>query len=223
MFLKLIVCQTSDRPRFTAGQQAWRALAGIPGFIGQLGGWSIANANEAVILSAWLDGDAYGRFMADGHAAIVGASGQASLLTTVQVTCFEQDMAVAGRFADLAALMTALAADRPLADPCIRLVDCVVHPAARDGFRQVQHELWNPALAANGVLAGAFSGSVDDPNRFLTASVWGSASDHDAYNRHAVPQLMRQADVISACRAIAGRIVVADPAWSVGRNEKVRR
>jgi heme-degrading monooxygenase HmoA len=216
MFLKLIICQTTDPSRFAAGQQAWRPLAEVPGFLGQLGGWSVANAREAVILGLWQDAAAYERFMVDRHDGIAADAGQAAFIGSIQVQCFEQDLDIPGRYADLAALIRALAETRPAAVPCLRLVDCTVHAEARDGFRQGQQALWNPALTANGVLAGLFGVGVTDPQHFLTVSVWESAAVHDAYNRHVVPQLMRQVDVISTCRTIGGRVVALDPDWSVG-------
>ncbi|MBC7543779.1 MAG: DUF4937 domain-containing protein [Candidatus Sericytochromatia bacterium] len=215
MFVKLFVTTSSDPARFTQGQLAWRQLAGLPGFLGQLGGWGIANPREAVILSLWQDEAAYDRFMAADHDRIYAVAGQTAVRDTSQMTCFLQDRAIAGRQADLGDLVPWLARDeRPVA-PFMRLVECVVHPGAREAFRHMQATLWNPALTANGVLAGVFGVGTEDPHRFLTATVWASAADHDAYNRNVIPALMRQTDVIGACRAITGRVVHADPDWTV--------
>jgi quinol monooxygenase YgiN len=215
MLVKLIVCRTTDAPVFAEGQRTWRRLAALPGFLGQFGGWSTANDHEAVILSLWQDEAAYRQFMAATHDGLYAASGQSAVMASVQTACFREDVPIPGRQPDLGALVSILTQGDAPEMPFLRLVDCTVHAEAREDFRDSQRTLWNPALKANGVLAGTFACGIDEPHRFLTASVWVSAADHDAYNRNAVPQLMRHADVISKCRAITGRIVIVEPAWSV--------
>lgn len=216
MIVKLLVCRTTSPSAFAEGQGVWRRLAAVPGFVGQLGGWSTANDHEAVLLSLWADAAAHGRFLTGEHDGLVTASGQTAAVTAMQVALFDEDQPIAGRHPDLGALIASLSRQGAPEMPLLRLVDCTVHAEARSGFQETQRTLWNPALAAHGVLAGTFGCHVDEPTRFLTATAWVSAADHDAYNRNAVPHLMREADVISKCRAITGRIVIVEPSWSVG-------
>src|SRR5438067_13272005 len=39
VLVKWVSCEVTDRPGFDRGQRAWSGLAGVPGFLGQSGGW----------------------------------------------------------------------------------------------------------------------------------------------------------------------------------------
>ena len=215
MFIKHLVCKTTHRTRFAEGQAAWRQLSEVPGFIGRLGGWSVSNDHEAVILSLWQDEDTYLAFMTGQHDGLYADSGHAAVMGSVQTECYRQVMTIPGRDSDLDALVSRLVAGDGESGTYMRMVESTLHPEACDRFQEAQHELWNPALASSGVLTGTFGMSIEDATRFLTVSVWPSAAVHDVYNRTVVPQLMREADVIGNCRAITGRLVTVEPFWSV--------
>ncbi len=89
MLMKWIVCEVSpdQQAAFSEAQQAWSALSGAPGFLGQLGGWD--QAGRACVVGFWQDAAHYRRFMATLHDPIVDASGQANTITSCSVRLSE--------------------------------------------------------------------------------------------------------------------------------------
>ena len=216
MLITRIVCQTDDPSRFAGGQPAWQQLAGLAGFLGQFGGWSIANDREAILLSLWESDAHYQAFLTTQHEGLAAESGQAAALQAGQTACFEQAIAIPGRDTDLGDLVRRWARDGHPEAASLRLVETTVHAVAREGFFHAQRTLWNPALTANGILAGTFGPNVTEPNGFLTVSLWATMADQDAYQRTVLPGLISAADVIGSCRAITGRFATVVPDWTVG-------
>lgn len=89
MLVKWIVCEVPPEKRaaFSEAQQAWSALSGAPGFLGQLGGWD--QAGRACVVGFWQDREHHRRFMATLHDPIADHSGQASTYASCSVALTE--------------------------------------------------------------------------------------------------------------------------------------
>jgi hypothetical protein len=87
VLIKWVTCRVGDREAFHRGQLGWAAgLRGVPGFLGQWGGWSLRDRWVAHIFG-WWDGEAgYRAFMAGAHDGI--AAGQAGTYESIQVRLF---------------------------------------------------------------------------------------------------------------------------------------
>jgi len=86
--LKEILCEVDParREAFSRAQEAWSALSGVAGFLGQIGGWVEGEPERACILALWKDEPSYRAFLGGIHDAIVGASGQTATYLRCAVT-----------------------------------------------------------------------------------------------------------------------------------------
>lgn len=91
MLLKWIICSTQkeSQSRFSEAQEQWAALKDIPGFLGQVGGWSSKHPLQAGILSCWQDEASYQHFMHHLHDGIFQQSQQKETYTSISVTLFK--------------------------------------------------------------------------------------------------------------------------------------
>jgi hypothetical protein len=145
MLIKWIQCGVADREAFDHGQRALAGLRGLPGFLGQCGGWSRREPALAHVFGCWADRIGYDRFMAEAHNRI--AIAQAGTYDKVEVCLFERRMDIGGRspadFAD-ASLM--------------RLAHCRVKANRQARFIEAQAEIWNPGMVqAPGMRGGVFA------------------------------------------------------------------
>ncbi|MGH3975123.1 MAG: DUF4937 domain-containing protein [Pseudonocardiaceae bacterium] len=77
--MKWIRCEVIDRSGFDRGQRAWTSLCGLPGFLGQRGGWQQHSAGIAHIVAFWADHSSYDRrVMWHGSDRAVGKTTAAS-------------------------------------------------------------------------------------------------------------------------------------------------
>ncbi len=86
--LKEILCEVDPalREAFSRAQEAWNALSGVEGFLGQIGGWLEEEPNRACILALWSDEPSYRAFLGGVHDAIVSRSSQAATYLRCTVT-----------------------------------------------------------------------------------------------------------------------------------------
>ncbi len=209
--LKHIVCQVGvgDHQAFDDGQRAWQGLAGIPGFRGQTGGWSLDQDQDdhAVILGFWRDDAAVERFMAERHDELFAASGQQALIQDLQVTLWHR--------------VEGLGAGAPLAEVAgrdggfLRIAEARLLPAQLPHFEHVQRTVWDPAMEAAGVLASGLWRSDLDPERFLALSLWRSRQSERAWRNGPFFDCWRRAGVEDDCEEVTGRLVSVAPEWRV--------
>ncbi len=91
MLLKWIQCEVDGEKKaaFSAAQEKWRDLKGYPGFLGQIGGWNVADPQEACILAFWENHDSYQSFMSDQHDEIFARSRQKGTYYKISVDIVE--------------------------------------------------------------------------------------------------------------------------------------
>ena len=218
MFVKLIVCQVPEetRDRFTAGQRQWAALAGVDGFLGQVGGWQPSKAtpaddaaeHTAVIVGLWRDEDAYDHFMSDVHDSIFNANDQRGSYGAIDVTRWRRLLDIPGERATMPAAIAGGA--------LLRLAHCTVRGERVDHFIEVQQRLWNLSMAAAvGMLAGAFSVSDSEPRQYLVGTLWRSEDAHARYVTEDLPGLRDRSDVEIDCESLTGYAVPLEEAWGV--------
>ncbi|MBB3908408.1 DUF4937 domain-containing protein [Anoxybacillus sp. PDR2] len=78
MLLKWIKCGVfpEQKRRFSFAQEQWQELKAISGFLQQIGGWNVNDANEAYIFSFWENHSAYEAFMKRDHDEIMAKNNQ---------------------------------------------------------------------------------------------------------------------------------------------------
>lgn len=214
MLLKRIVCQVASdsRDAFSNAQAHWRQLKDIEGFRGQFGGWNAGDVSEscewACIVGLWQDSDSYQNFMSEFHDTVVEASGQAQTYVHATTALFEVQSDISGLHPDLCSAMGR--------SEFLRVADCSLRPGREAHFRQVQSDIWNPAMVATGgMAAGAFSRSLRDDDRFLVTTLWESEQSHAIYLRDAFAGLRSRAAVEDDVATLHGHGVVLEPSWRV--------
>lgn len=218
MLIKLIVCRVRNvtRNRFAEGQRCWSALAGVDGFLGQVGGWQPAKPtaittssdNTAVIVGIWRDEAAYDHFMRGIHDSIYDESGQRGSYSAIDVSKWRRRFDIPGERITMPEAIAEAA--------LLRVARCTVRPERVDHFLDVQQGLWNPAMAAaGGVLAGVFSVGETDPQQFLVCTIWRSVDAHARYATEDLPRLREDSEVETDCCGLTGYAVPVEPAWIV--------
>lgn len=192
MLLKWIRCSADDPGAFARGQLAWAGLRGLPGFLGQRGGWS----GDAHVIALWSDVDSHARFVAGPHDAL--AAGQAGTY----------------RHADVR-LLEAEPFGKPLGGgEVLRLAHCRVRPDRVQHFRRMQTEVWNGGMAAAPGFVGGLFG-CRDTTEFLVVSQWESVEAHARYQEQTFPALRAAAEPAGDLEEITGHVVVLEPDWEV--------
>ncbi|HET8683432.1 MAG TPA: YdbC family protein [Micromonosporaceae bacterium] len=90
MLVKWVWCGVVDRAAFDGGQRGWGGLRGLPGFLGQGGGYSRSRPAVAHIFSCWADPHSYETFMAQAHDRF--AATQAGTYRSIEVRLFDRLM-----------------------------------------------------------------------------------------------------------------------------------
>ncbi len=210
LIVKRIVCDVlaDKKTQFSQGQQEWRALAGQPGFAGQVGGWLDGDADKAVILGCWQDVGSYDRFMSEVHDSVFDVNGQKGTYSSGHVDRWQMVLPMPGERGSLSESIE----DAGL----IRIAHCRVKPSRFDHFIEVQQSIWNPGMASSGgMLAGAFNRHLEDETQFLVCTLWRSEADHRHYCSVNFPDLHRRAEVGQDCDDVFGMIVHIENAWDV--------
>lgn len=166
MLVKWIRCSVpaASRADFHKTQQAWQALAGLPGFVLQVGGWNAQDDSEACILAVWAGKTDYEFFMQHHHDRITGSSGQGKTYDTIIVAFFD----VLWHSGDTADWPAAFAGAEYL-----HITQHTVYPQREAHFLDVQRTIWGPEMGAAGMSAGLVSRLSPPGQRvYLTASAW---------------------------------------------------
>ena len=203
MIVKWIVCQVSDPVAFDRGQRGWTDLAALPGFLGQIGGWSTTVPGQAHVLGFWNDRRDHDAFMAGAHDRL--ASDQQGSYSGIEARLFASALEIGTlRLTDLARTEV------------VRLAHCLVRPDRREHFVTVQGDVWIPAMAAaEGMLGGTFGERDRERDEFLVLSLWESADAHDAYGTGSVRRLRETAGVADDVDRLVGALIELEPAWTV--------
>ncbi|MFC7533176.1 DUF4937 domain-containing protein [Actinoplanes sp. GCM10030250] len=201
MLVKWITCWAPDRVAFGVGQQAWAELHGVPGFLGQGGGWSRNTAGVAQIFGLWNDPASYQAFMGGAHDRIAAA--QVGTFDEVRVRIFDQRLVIGEGFP----------ADHSAAS-LLRLAHCHVRKRRQAHFVRAQADVWNPGMAAApGMCGGVFAQSGEA--EFLVLSAWRTAGDHQRYLDERFGQLRERAGLTVDLDAVTGDVVDLEPSWTV--------
>ncbi|MCB9451267.1 MAG: YdbC family protein [Anaerolineaceae bacterium] len=209
MILKWMRCtvEAADRAAFHEAQQAWRTLAGLPGFRIQVGGWNSQNPAEACILGVWADQAAYESFMQHHHDRIADTSGQATTYRAITVTFLD----VLGQTGEPAALAGAA---------CLHIAHSVLYPGRETHFREAQRTVWLPGMQGAGMVAGLFgmAQSAEGAPVYLTVSAWPTAAHfHDYLADHFTP-LRQQAHLETDTASRTATLICLEPLWTVTPN-----
>ncbi|MCP3803437.1 YdbC family protein [Allokutzneria sp. A3M-2-11 16] len=201
MIIKWVRCRAVDAGAFDRGQRAWSELAGLPGFLGQFGGWSRGEPDIAHVFAFWDNQADHERFMAGEHDRV--AADQAGAYDAIQVGLWESQLVIgAGLPADVAP------------GSVVRLAHCHVKPGRQEHFVRAQATVWNPGMeAASGMRGGMFSRRGEA--EFLVLSLWNSQADHERYRTDRFPGLRDRSEAMSDLRDITGDLIRLDPAWTV--------
>jgi len=200
MLIKWIVCDVpaAKRAAFSAAQEAWSALAGAPGFVGQFGGWD--QEGRACIAGLWESRAAYAHFMAEIHDTITDRNAQADTYTAARVALFDAVMDVGAPLPGAGGGL-------------LRVADCRVSAGREAHFEEAQRSVWNPGMGgAPGMNGGVFARVCQ---RYLVLSRWEDAAVHDLYRVEIFPALHRRSGVTNDLEGIAGHLVDLEPVWAV--------
>lgn len=173
MWVKWIRCSVDadQRAAFDEAQQAWRALAGLPGFILQVGGWNVHDNSEACILGLWADQAAYQAFMQHHHDRITDTSGQGSTYRAITVTFFDVLWQIDRSFTFAGA-------------EWLHIAQYTVQPEQTARFLEIQREQWESTGAPAGLVARA---AEQDQWTYFAASAWPA--------RHSIVDIQAEAGV----------------------------
>lgn len=210
MLLKWIVCAvpTESREAFSRAQTIWRELEPAPGFLGQIGGWNVADPTQACILGLWRDEAAYRNFMENLHDPIFERGGQRGTYAGISVLACRFVFDVPG---SLDCVTVALGRAKVL-----RVADCILKPNRNESFLKRQQTVWNPGMKqAPGMLAGVLGQVRDAENRFLVVTAWTDLSAHQAYVTERLPRLKDLARVETDVERLTGKIVALEDGWNV--------
>lgn len=201
VLIKWIRCRVADSGAFSQAQLTWAGLRGLPGFLGQAGGWSRHEPGLAHVFGCWAGRPSYEAFMTETHDRI--APVQMDTYDEIVVRLFERRLDIGGRFpADFA--------DSSL----VRLAHCHVPATRQAHFIRAQAEVWNPGMAgAAGMRRGVFARRGE--SEFLVLSLWRSAMDHERYLRERFPRLRQRSGAADDLDSVAGDLVDLEPAWTV--------
>jgi heme-degrading monooxygenase HmoA len=196
VLIKWVRCRVTDREAFTRGQEGWKALAEVPGFLGQCGGWSRTRAGVAHVFAWWRSEDDHAAFLAGPHDGL--AAGQAGSYGEIGVRLFERELIIGAG---------------PGVGNVVRLAHCDVLAGREEHFVRAQSEVWNPGMEdAPGMLGGLFGRRERE---FLVLTWWSSEQDHDRYQRERFPRLRKASGAADDLAAINGDLVVLEPTWTV--------
>jgi heme-degrading monooxygenase HmoA len=194
MLLKWVRCAVDDRAGFADGQLAWSGLAGVPGFVTQLGGWDADGT--AHLLALWTDHERYDAFMARGHDALAAA--QAAGITSTETRLLPE---------------VAFIEDFAVGSGVLRVAYGRVKPDRLQHFMDAQANVWNPGMSTTpGFAGGVFGRSGLD---FLVATRWASADAHAHYQAEVFPALRDRAAHGDDLDNLTGYQVELVDEWSV--------
>ena len=210
MLLKWIVCTLSMESRgpFSAAQEQWRELAGVEGFLGQIGGWDLRAEGTACVISLWRDAHSYRDFMANQHDRIVQKNEQESTYEAISVALFDGIIDIPG---SQGRILDALAQGE-----AVRVADCNLRVGREKHFVGIQRDSWIPCMGrAEGMVGGVFCRSQVETDRYLVVTVWQDHASHQSYVKNIFPELRATARVEDDVEALLGHLISLESSWRV--------
>ncbi|HEX8869648.1 MAG TPA: DUF4937 domain-containing protein [Lentzea sp.] len=192
MLIKWVRCRVTDASTFSRGQEGWRPLTDVPGFLGQWGGWS--EPGVAHVVALWRSPDDHTAFLAGPHDRLAAA--QTGTFDRIDVRLFDRELDMGG----------------PRDGAVVRLAHCHVRAGREDHFVRAQSEVWTPGMTAAGMRGGVFGRNGSE---FLVLSWWASSEEHARYQADAFPALRAASQAVDDLSAITGALVALEQSWTV--------
>jgi hypothetical protein len=197
MLIKWIHCITQDPISFAKAQAKWKSLQGCNGFLGQFGGFSVENQEDAYIIGIWKDSSSYERFMNVEHDRIFEGSKQAHTYSHLKTLLFEPGFQFNPRNANSSLKLHS--------GNVVRMAMCNLAAQRREHFDHVQKSIWVPGMSsASGFLDGWFGYLGDE--LALVLSIWENEKDHEIYRNELFSPLFKEARPNEDCSSIKGAI-----------------
>jgi len=212
VLLKLITCRVAPERRaaFDAAQCQWTALASIPGFIGQCGGW---HGDGVSIVALWTDAASHDHFMQHEHDRVVANAGQAGTHDGLMVDLFDEQLDMPGGDAGAA---VADGRYRITHARHLRYARCTVRAEGAEHFHAMQREVWAPGLReAPGMLGGGFWRSRRTTAACVVSTLWASTDAHARYARTTLPALRARARPDTDVSTLQSIDLPIEPRWTV--------
>lgn len=201
MLIKWVRCRAVDVDAFDRGQRAWSQLSGLPGFLGQGGGWSRSEPSVAHVFAWWSGQRDHQAFMTGAHDRL--AADQVGTYDTIEVRFLEHHL-------DIGAGFPVDCSDGSV----VRLAHCEVKAGRQEHFVRAQAEVWNPGMqAAPGMRGGVFARRGQ--TEFLVLSLWKSVADHERYRTDRFLDLHHRSRAADDLDAVTGDLIELDPGWTV--------
>ncbi|WP_053216116.1 DUF4937 domain-containing protein [Guptibacillus hwajinpoensis] len=93
MLIKKIICEVKKEHAiaFALGQERWKEIKHIDGFVAQYGGWS-ESEHKAFIMGFWRNRSSYNEFMEKYHDPIYEKTGQSGTIESIDVWIDEKEV-----------------------------------------------------------------------------------------------------------------------------------
>jgi hypothetical protein len=207
MLLKAIRCQISpeEQAKFAEGQQRWAALAELPGFISQQGGW---NDNDAWVFGWWQDWQHYSAFMAEQHDPIYAQTQQAASIQKSEISFWQSlPSAQLDRTRNLCA-------DGQAHVILIEMLQLA--PGAWADFDDFLKWRWRPGLAgAAGLATAQICQHRKLPGKYLACSRWLASADPVGMGRLLQPGFKLPHRRTQLFKSLAQSKIRIEPDWQV--------
>lgn len=207
MIIKQIACDLLEAKKelFSTGQGEWKALEGVNGFIGQIGGWSETEKNRAYVFSFWQDEPSYLDFMKNEHDQIADYTKQKDCISSIRVAIFKEIYKIKDGI-DFS--------KKREKDGYIRFTNPVVKDNQVAHFENMQRDVWNNGMAQEkGMLAGYFAKSELLKENYLVLSEWNNKDSHLHYTANKLGHLMEASNVTADVTDIFGDCFEVEPSW----------
>jgi heme-degrading monooxygenase HmoA len=210
MIIKWIVCEVPQgkKEEFSHAQEEWKALKGIKGFIGQIGGWDLKLNSDACVLSIWEDFESYKLFMDNTHDQIFHRNNQKQSYKSITVTLFESLLDIPGVYNEIYESLTK--------GKILRVADTTIHDDREQHFIKVQKDIWIPGMnKASGMYSGMFCKVTGALSRYLVTTLWKDERTHQEYVETIFPLLKHKAELEKDISFILSRLILLDDKWTV--------
>jgi hypothetical protein len=90
-------------------------------------------------------------------------------------------------------------------------------------FVQNQITIWNPGMAqADGMQGGVCAQAIQNPSRYLVASLWSDLQAHQTYLQAIFPSLREKANLPHTIQHIEGWVMQLEKSWQLIQHESAQ-